>query len=77
MKKFILGIVGVMMAAVSAFGIANTINGTETRTSGHETTVLEDSSNGACTHKGCKCKKFDQRPGHYACWCGHQRYMHQ
>ena len=32
---------------------------------------------GACTHKGCQCKSFSQRPGYYQCWCGHQRNVHR
>lgn len=32
---------------------------------------------GACTHPNCGCMEFNQRPGYYQCWCGHQRYTHK
>ena len=34
-------------------------------------------SGGACTHPGCGCMGFNQRPGYYQCWCGHQRFTHK
>lgn len=33
-------------------------------------------SGGACNQPNCKCKSFNQRPGYYGCWCGHQRTSH-
>ena len=33
--------------------------------------------NGACTYGTCKCSSFNQRPGYYQCWCGHQRFSHK
>ncbi len=45
--------------------------------SNHKMEQCSMAGDGACTHKGCACTKFDQRPGYYQCWCGHQRYVHK
>lgn len=36
--------------------------------------LAENQSRGHC--RFCSCPSFNQRPGYYQCWCGHQSFVH-
>lgn len=77
MKKVIfLGIVAAMTVTMSVTAFA--FNKTEMQ-SHHKGVCVESSTQGtgACTYGNCKCTQFDQRPGYYQCWCGHQSFVHK
>ncbi|MBQ8455719.1 MAG: hypothetical protein IJ537_10355 [Bacteroidaceae bacterium] len=71
MKKFIMwGFVAVVTATISIAAFAR---------SNKEEVRIESSMNGRgpCTQPGCRCLAFNQRPGYYQCWCGHQSFSHK
>lgn len=73
-KVLIFGLAAVFAAAASIAAFAG--NASENHQDGVCVEVASQGY-GACTHATCKCTKFNQRPGYYQCWCGHQREVHK
>lgn len=74
MKSIIFGIIA---AAALSISVALYANNSAKTTCNHSETEVSMAGNGACTYTNCKCPKFNQRPGYYQCWCGHQSFMHK
>lgn len=81
MKKMIIGLTAAltMVAAVVTFatGVNDIQKGKDylSVASTHVESSVQGS--GPCNQPCCGCMGFNQRPGHYACWCGHQRFSHK
>lgn len=77
MKKVVL--LGVATAMAVSVSIAVFAGGkTEMQSQKNDVSVETSMQRrGPCTHAGCKCQKFVQRPGYYQCWCGHQSFVHK
>ena len=76
MKKIIMfGVASVIALAFSVTSFA----GSKAEKNHHDGVCVEMTSQGRgpCTHSGCKCTGFNQRPGYYQCWCGHQSFVHK
>lgn len=74
-KYFVLGMACVMAVTASLAVLAENKQPANL----NESVCVESTSqgSGACTQPNCRCQKFDQRPGYYQCWCGHQRFSHK
>ena len=79
MKKLIFfGLVVVVAFAASVTAFANAYDSHSERNHSVGAHIEATSQgNGACTYGTCKCPGFNQRPGYYQCWCGHQRFSHK
>lgn len=74
MKKFFVAIAIVAVAVTPV--IAGVVMNNSSETHADMCDHVSVTSSGACSHPGCKCTSFNQRPGYYSCWCGHQRFSH-
>ena len=77
-KSIVLGLAVVMALAASVTAFAS-VSDSHSECNHSEGVHVESTSqgNGACTYGTCKCSGFNQRPGYYQCWCGHQRFSHK
>lgn len=75
MKKVIVALTALLSASMFTVSFAGkpSINMNEI----HRPSNTASEGRGACTHPGCRCQSFSQRPGYYQCMCGHHSYSHK
>ena len=79
MKKSIVLGLAVVMALAASVTVFASVSDSHSECNHSEDVHVDATSqgNGACTYGSCKCSGFNQRPGYYQCWCGHQRFSHK
>ncbi|GEM_PF-3146125 len=75
MKKSLL--ISLVAFVSMAFCVGVYAGVSDVKSSHGEAIEVEMQGRGACTMPNCKCPKFNQRPGYYQCWCGHQSFNHK